>query len=634
MKNLAVLASVCLPSVTARFLGPLDPAPVDLTSSDSAVRKAWDNLTATFAGHFGGGAPVPAFAGLANVTFSTGLFSIHDAAAAAQLQYHRTAPEVRASPHGVTRVDGDSIYRVASVSKLFTVLAGLLELRTADWHRPLTDIFPELAGQNDEDDPIDHAQWAQITPWALANQISGIQRDPWWGGADLLYALAAANVTPAARGLPDLDPATLGVPAACRSYTNCTVAGFVSGLRKPNFLPWQTPGYADNNFILLGMAISRLTGADPEAWFQRSVLGPLNMTRTTSITPTAQDGDGDGDGDGNGNGTAAASFPGYVVVAPVSGFAVQGGVTAPSGGIFSTTNDLARLGVGVLGHALLPGAATRAWMKPTAGPTAHARYAVGAPWEIYRWGGGDGDGDDGDGAPVDLYTKLGSSGSYSAYQVLIPAFGAGFSVLSAAGDASQNLGVRAVADAVSEALLPALRAQAAAEARRNFAGTYVSPAAAGDGVDDGNGNVTMVLRYNATAGTGFGLSVARFTAGDYDTAGLVALPGEGEDTAAQQLVLQPAIPSEAYTASNGRGGRLAFQATPVVIPGAGDRAPGLFSRQFEENSDWFQNNPTTYGGEGLGTYIFDVGGDGRATAVEVPFLRRTLVKVAEEEEEG
>jgi hypothetical protein len=72
------------------------------------------------------------------------MFSLRDPAAT-ELQYHYTATEVAKSDQGATDINGDSIYKVAGVSKLITVYAGMLELTDADWNRPLTNIFPILA---------------------------------------------------------------------------------------------------------------------------------------------------------------------------------------------------------------------------------------------------------------------------------------------------------------------------------------------------------------------------------------------------------------------------------------------------------------------------------------------------------
>ncbi|KAJ8128621.1 hypothetical protein O1611_g5013 [Lasiodiplodia mahajangana] len=124
------VASLCLPAVYARILGPLNPAPVDLTSDTSSVRSQWENLTSTLEGHLNGTTRNAALSGLENVTFSLGLFSVNDPQAAYRLQFHHTGPDVRNSTFGVNKVDGNSIYRVASMTKVITVYSGLLLLKT------------------------------------------------------------------------------------------------------------------------------------------------------------------------------------------------------------------------------------------------------------------------------------------------------------------------------------------------------------------------------------------------------------------------------------------------------------------------------------------------------------------------
>ncbi|KAJ8105780.1 hypothetical protein ONZ43_g7288 [Nemania bipapillata] len=150
-------ASICLPAAQARILGPLNPAPADLTSGGSSVRSQWENLTSTLEGHLNGTMRNEALSGLDNITFSLGLFSVDDPTASAYLQYHHTGPDVRNSSLGVSKVDGNSIYRVASMTKVITVYAGLLLLDTGDWHKPLTEIFPETASLPGND-PVHHIQ--------------------------------------------------------------------------------------------------------------------------------------------------------------------------------------------------------------------------------------------------------------------------------------------------------------------------------------------------------------------------------------------------------------------------------------------------------------------------------------------
>lgn len=174
----ATLLPLCITAALASFLGPTYPAPIDLTSNGSLVPAAWENLTFTFDAYLKEGRNTTAtssLAGAENVTFSVGLFSLYDPAVQ-QLQYHYTAPEIVNARNGTRKVDGDSIYRIASVTKLFTVFAGLLSLTDEDWNRPLTEMIPALTGfAGYEQSPVYTIQWDKITPWALAAQIAGVQ---------------------------------------------------------------------------------------------------------------------------------------------------------------------------------------------------------------------------------------------------------------------------------------------------------------------------------------------------------------------------------------------------------------------------------------------------------------------------
>lgn len=117
----------------ADFLGPTYPAPRNLVDNGSLVTAAWTNVSSTIATHLhdpntaSGGLP-----SLKNLTISMGIFSTHDPAAAGHLQYHHASAEVAGSSVGLNKVDGDSIYRIASISKLIATLAGMLELHSID----------------------------------------------------------------------------------------------------------------------------------------------------------------------------------------------------------------------------------------------------------------------------------------------------------------------------------------------------------------------------------------------------------------------------------------------------------------------------------------------------------------------
>lgn len=70
-------------------------------------------------------------------------------------------------------VGGDTAFRVASISKTFTVYAVLLENKI-NLEDPITKYLPELLGGERNDQ---HVQWDQITIRSLASQLSGISRE-------------------------------------------------------------------------------------------------------------------------------------------------------------------------------------------------------------------------------------------------------------------------------------------------------------------------------------------------------------------------------------------------------------------------------------------------------------------------
>jgi hypothetical protein len=210
------LLPLFITAAVADFQGPTYPAPFDLTSDESLIPTSWANLTATFDAYFKNNQTKSSesLAGAEDVTFSIGLFSILDPAVA-QLQYHYTFPEITNATQGAHRVDGDSIYRMSSVSKVFTVFAGLLELTDEDWNRPLSNITGLADYAWGEKDPAYTIQWDKITLWALASQLSGVPHEC-IAPADLLYRYEAAPGTGLGTdpvttyGFPPLDINKLG----------------------------------------------------------------------------------------------------------------------------------------------------------------------------------------------------------------------------------------------------------------------------------------------------------------------------------------------------------------------------------------------------------------------------------------
>lgn len=598
-----VLLPIYITGALADFLGPIYPAPIDLTSDKSLVAASWKNFTSTFDTYLKGNQTTASesLSEVEKVTFSVGLFSIHDRAAA-KLQYHYTSPEIANATQGTTQVDGDSIYRIASVSKLFTVFAGLLELTNDDWNRPLTDVMPGLTdfanGAVGEDEPVYKIQWDKITPSALAAQLAGI-RALGLVAADYLYIydITAGSglggpdpVT--AYGFPPLNFSSLG-PCWNIKYRDletpiCPADEFIVNERSqpPSFLPWTTPAYSNDGFLLLGIAISAITGKSMATIYRESIFEPLGMTSSNSSSPTGE-----------------AELARSVIAGNFDyGFALKGGITIPSGGLLSTINDLAKFGVAILNSTLFPPDLTRKWMKPIT-HTASLSYSVGAPWEIARYI------HPSTGRVTDLYTKLGDSGAYGGCLVLIPDYNAGFSILNAsANDTLRSRVANTVIDYVIKVILPALEAQAAAEAACNFVGAYVSA--------DSNLNSSVTVYLDESSG----LSISSWISNGTDVLASPLFNGK-------KPRLLPSIPNQSDTA-----GKVAFQASTVLktssYPVASNAGTGLFEGQYATNFDWFTVDDSHYGGLGVKLFVFDVEEGGNAKAVSPVVTRAKLERKA------
>lgn len=89
---------------------------------------------------------------------------------------------------GVPSINQHSIFRIASVSKVFSVWTFLMEVGDGHFNEPITKYIPELRAvtnstwpttrnQNDIYDDIDHVRWEEVTLGQLASHAAGIPRD-------------------------------------------------------------------------------------------------------------------------------------------------------------------------------------------------------------------------------------------------------------------------------------------------------------------------------------------------------------------------------------------------------------------------------------------------------------------------
>ncbi|KAL4863183.1 hypothetical protein BDV12DRAFT_177818 [Aspergillus spectabilis] len=596
LHNSLALTPLCLSGALANFLAPVFPAPRDLSSRGSQVAAGWNNLTTKLESSLHGRSN-STLAQLKDLTFSIGLFSTRDDGAK-YLQYHYTAPEVLNATLGTHKVDGDSIYRVASVSKLFTVLAGLVELDKADWERPLSEVFPEFAQtlreNSDSVDSVYDTQWDEITPFALASHLGGISQY----GAPWYYDLLIANISNQLLGTynPASDPAIYGLPPVAdddsAAYPPCATEEGAQGICSPEdyltgvasnpplFRSWASPAYSNNGLTLLGLAIANLTGKSIEDVYQESIFDPLKLKSSYSQLPP--------------NSESSR----FVVPGPPTGFNLTGGLSAPSGGIFSTLNDLAKFGVGILNSTLLSPAETRRWFKPVT-HTSNLHYAIGAPWEIYRYV------EPTTGLVTDIYTKLGDSGNYGSISAYLPEFDAGFSVITASTQTKRSTQTLFLIQQIVDAILPALFAQASTELKRNYAGTYVSTT---EGL---NSSITIAASQRGAPG----LVITNWISNGTDITKRLPLI-----TNFQDYRLRPAIPLE------GESGQAVFRAASVPPPAIAIARDATLFTGFYAADDFAQLGQAQYAGTHLNQFVFDVESDGRVSALSPAAWRVKLEK--------
>ena len=488
---------------------------------------------------------------------------------------------------------------MASVTKLFTVFVGLLELTEKQWDLSLADVIPGFAkvssNNSREQDAVYNTPWDEVTVRALSAQEGGVSPgfNPQF---DLLYQYGVTAIlenssatTLAARdGFPPLPFSVLG-PCASYETLACSAADYVKGVRNqpPALLPWTSPGYANSGFTLLGMAISNITGKTYETLYHEDVFEPLGMLSSFSAAPTGEE-----------------DLERAVIAGPpeTSGFWYPDDLPTPSGGLLSTTNDLAKFGINLLNSTLLTPAQTRRWMKPVSFTSSYS-YAVGAPWEIIRYVNPT------TGKITDLYTKLGDAGFYGGIMVAIPDYDAGFTILNAYSNESlRSAATQVILDYIGEAVVPALEAQAAVEARRNLVGTYVSEDS------DLDSSLTVAFNQSTVPGAMDGINIDSWISNGTD---MIASYFSGVKPR-----LYPSIPKQ----SEGKG-QLAFQASPYLQTSTYTEAGmGPFTGFYGSNLDWLGSGGENYGGVSVNLFVFDVDAQGFAKAVTTAGTRATLKK--------
>ncbi|KAH8660133.1 beta-lactamase/transpeptidase-like protein, partial [Xylariales sp. PMI_506] len=539
-------------TIACPVLGPAVPAPTELSSNEKfkAAVEALDDAV-TDALETGESSSGP---GLFNATtMSIGMFSLDED----QLVYqrHYTDPSVSSSEDGVNDVDANSIYRLGSISKLLTVYLFLIREGDSRFNDPITKYIPELAtaGSNTGASNGVTPPWGDITIGQLASHMGGLPRD--YGVNEISYPWLQ---------LPGLPPLSEDQVPPCNYLTPdgqihaCDTQDFFDGILAESaiFLPGSTPGYSNVGLQLLALALENITGCSMESMFTESIVQWLDLNGTSYTTPES---------------TERGVIPDNKTI---SSWDSDAGLLSPSGGYFSTTNDMASVGRAILNSTLLPSALTRRWMKPVSF-TSDVNVAVGAPWEIFRTQVGN--------RTVDMYCKNGGLGAYSTLFVLIPDFNFGFVILTASGlgESLTTNYVWFLSEMIGSAVLPVLDEVARDQGNTTFAGHYSTNSL--------NSSLDIVVDEHP------GLRVTNWISNgtDFLDALLQVSGGSSVDGSYVDFRLQP---NQLYS-----GTEIGFTGTWQVLPAT------IVSGPFSINCPaWGSVDTATYGNVGIEEFVFEI----------------------------
>ncbi|KAI1815122.1 beta-lactamase/transpeptidase-like protein [Poronia punctata] len=423
------------------FLGPSFPKPTNLAESPT-IQAALKNLTAAFEEYDNTAHNNPN-----HTSWSLQIFS--ESSDEPLWEHYHTAADLNTDEtSGNFSVGPDTIYRLGSLTKIFTILTFLIEAGDSYWNTPVTEYIPELEelAAKAESDPVMFVDWDSITLGNLASHTAGIVRDYTIEG-ELTQEHNQTELMD--QGFP---PAVLNMTPFCGEIIPCTRAQLFHGLGivPPSFAPAHTPAYSNLGYHLIAYALEAITGKRFVDMLEEDILQKLTLNHTYyNQTPPNELG----------------------VIPPGNefGWNYSLGESSPTGNMYSSITDLSTLGRSIFLNKLLPPPQTRRWLKPAA-TTADIHEGTSYPWG-YRRIPLDAAGDGLENRIVDVYSKAGSINMYASLLVLIPDYSVGIAALLAGGwpgNANWDM-----ADLIGPILLPALEQTAREQADDFlFAGTY------------------------------------------------------------------------------------------------------------------------------------------------------------------
>ncbi|TXB96429.1 hypothetical protein FocTR4_00015905 [Fusarium oxysporum f. sp. cubense] len=523
--------------------GPVLPSPRQ-ASQHPAVQYAVDTITTVLKGQTGG-------FNLSGV--SVGVKSIYEDEPL--LDFHYT-PSTMNPKMGAKKINASTVYRLGSISKVFTVLAALrlAEDGVLSMNDPVTRWIPELAHRDGSHsrDELDFTRWTDITVGDAAAHLSGL-------GGDMTTDISAFP----------FDWEALGLPKLSKNFLN-----IFKNYRPPVYQPSQSPIYSNAGISLVGLVVEAASKKTFDAAMKDLVLKPLGLKQTYS-------------------GIVPENSENMFIPAGSADWDADIGILAPAGAMGSSTADMLSFMSNILKNKALSPPNTRHWLKPNTF-TSTWSASVGSPWEIYRV-----DNLTSDSRIMDLYTKGGTLSGYQSGMAMIPDTGLVVSVLGAGPEVSSVWAQLATLNIV-EALIPAMDMAARDEAKARFAGQYV---------DKKTGSALTLL-----LDKGPGLVLSNWTARDFDVLPNLNRfqPGRYNDTADSGIKSVRLYPTGIENKS-----RAAWRAVfPTLSDTEAEMIEGLTKVKDVTCITWHMLDRFIYNGLSMDHFEFKYGKDGKAVSIK------------------
>ncbi|KAH7411775.1 beta-lactamase/transpeptidase-like protein [Phaeosphaeria sp. MPI-PUGE-AT-0046c] len=351
---------------------------------------------------------------------------------------HHTARERNVSRPDIPEVNGDALYRIASITKTFTVLGILYqhEAGNLSLDDPIDKYLEELKEEQEGTVP-----WKDITLRSLASQLSGIPREctQMFSKCHTEKGMLADLLSMSQEGLPDCDEYSPNYEKPCTARDLFNVVKS----KRPLFAPNMKSTYSNVAFELLGLVLERVTNKTYEEYIHEAIFKPLDMSKSTITTPPD-------------NAGVIPLEPHY--------WGVDEGVQNPTGGIYASTNDLSNYLRYVLTHYNSIATGVN-WVHPVS-PSEGLYSFYGMPWEILHT-------DrvlNGSRRTVRFITKGGGLPGYFSIIMTVPDFGLGITILVAGHEGFLQKAI----DAVSQTMVRAAEDVAIRQLRERYVGTYTS----------------------------------------------------------------------------------------------------------------------------------------------------------------